>query len=171
MGFSTWRLPHVSSELTSELTSELFSVLHRGVELVETYTLTLREDVTLHRLNEVRSLEAIFEPKSSDIKRVDLKVILMNDLVVPRRAGAIITTIRTAHLSVTREPIAVVIDTANPVRDFAGRLALGYNLLALSTRRELAHISGDVREEPVIEVHAWEARRDRLAFLIDVICL
>src|SRR4051794_28642523 len=95
----------------------------------------------------------------------------MHQLVIPRRAGAVVSVVLAAHVDVTGEPARIVIDTVTQAvgsgwTDFA----TGYDTVAVAPRLDLASARRDVQQQPMKEHDARKRSGHRATFLVDVIC-
>ena len=82
---------------------------HVRVERVRANPLALSEDVSFHRCKGFRTAERARQPKARDIQSKDGKVVVMNDLVVPRGTGTIVSAVLSLHLFITSKPIRIVV--------------------------------------------------------------
>ena len=98
-------------------------------------------------------------------------MVVMDDLVVPGRAGAVPAGVVSAHRLVAGEPVGVVVDAPQAAGGAAGRLAVRPDAVGFGALRQLANIRRDVDQHPVVEVGPWQIGWDGHPLLVDVIGL
>ena len=70
----------------------------------------LPEHVSLNGLEDFGARKSTFERATADVERVEREYIVMHQIVIPRRAGAIVTEIVAGHFRIAGEPAGEVID-------------------------------------------------------------
>ena len=124
-----------------------------------------------HRLSRLGPAEVAGEAERVGVEGVEGEVVVVQPLVVPGRAGAVVAAVGALHLVVALEPGGVVVLAADPVGLPSGLLAVRGDAVGVLPRRELAGPGVDVDEHPVVEVRPRQVLRDGPSFLIDVIGL
>src|SRR3989337_1992525 len=95
--------------------SGLSSVTEERVQGVGANPLSLPKNVALHGLPDLGTAEPAFQAKALKVQGQDREVIMVQDLVVPRRAGTIVAPVVALHLLVPGKPVGVAVDASNPM--------------------------------------------------------
>jgi len=82
-----------------------------GIKTIGTCYARLNEYVSLDRGQYLLPAKAPLDGAAWDIHGVQGEVIVVDNGVVPGRAGTIVAVIVTGHIRITREPVGVAIDT------------------------------------------------------------
>ena len=98
-----------------------------------------------------------------------LVVVVMDDFIVPGRAGAVITGIGAGHVRVAGEELGVVVDT--PDADGARPVGFAFrgDTVTVLTLRNPVHTGWNVHQQPVEKVDPRQIGGHGLAFLVDVV--
>jgi len=137
----------------------------------------LRDDMPLDRLHHVRTGKGTGQRQGCHVQRVQRKHVAVDDGVVPRRAGAVVAKIIAAHVVIPGKPLRVIVDA---LARAVGRCAVGRQRPGLAARGDragiravgnLAGLSGQFNQHPMIKIHPRQAGGDFSAFLVDVIGL
>ena len=88
---------------------------------IEAKLLALRQDLALHRILRGGAVEILGQVERLYAERINREVIVMHDIVVPRRAGAVIAVILPLHGVVRRRHLGVIVQ---PFHADAGRRRL-----------------------------------------------
>jgi len=75
----------------------------------------------LHGRDRIGTGKISIQPQAIDIKGKYLEMVMVNDDIVPGRAGTVIAAVSTAHFGISREPSGVLIDPANAIGRRTGR--------------------------------------------------
>ena len=108
-------------------------------------------------------------PRARHVEGVEREPVVVEPLVVPRRARPIVSGVVAPHLLVPCEPVGVVVDSPYTVAGGARRLSALGNAVRVDALGQLVHVRGDVHQHPVVEVDPRQVVRDRAAFLVHVV--
>ena len=117
----------------------------------------LRQNVPGHGQAGLGAAESPFHRQFFDIERKYGKDVAMDNLIVPRRAGAIVAVVIAPHVVVAGKPVGVVVDALACAMcslwpGFAARRNLGTELALLEGRQA----AWQVDENPVEKVDTWQ---------------
>src|SRR5690606_25676204 len=148
------------------------SGLDRRVERVATGQLRRAEHVRLDRLEDIGTAKAFVHRAPLHAKRVEREDVVMDDGVVPRRAGTVVAVVVAGHVLVAAEPGGVVVDAlARAARRVGPRLAARGDRARELALPDRSPVGLQVDQHPVEEVDARQVGGDAAALLVHVVRL